>query len=165
MASEAAAGSLSSTFNKLNHWRHNLMDFTMIVGAIGLVVASGGSMGLLDPIGIFAQMHFPSMESLAAIPDFLTGAFQSVADGTLLTSTASVAADPHAMHAVAETAAHTVHAAAEAFTSEWDWFASLADPVRDQMITDAATFGMPLQDYIADWCAQQNILSAAAPGL
>ena len=50
---------LSQKFNKLNHLRHTIMDFSMLFVAIGAVVAGAGPLvGILDPITPFIKMHF-----------------------------------------------------------------------------------------------------------
>ncbi len=172
---ESSGFSLSDTFKKANHYRHMLMDFTMITMAIGTVVATGGMFGLFDPIGLFLNMHIPSPSDIGSIGSFVTDAFSNAANGTFITDAALTA--PHAVHgvgaashAVTAGAVHTAHAtgavaasstaaahgglhgAHSLFANQWDWFGSLAGNVQDQFITDAASFGMPLEQYIEDWC-------------
>lgn len=91
------SNSLSETFSKVNHVRHILMDVAMFTAAVGLVVSTGGVLGLLDPIGVFLNMHIPAMADLAAIGDFASNAFQSAAEGLFWTDAALM--DPHSIHA------------------------------------------------------------------
>lgn len=90
--------SLSEIFSKVNHARHILMDVAMVTAAIGLVVSTGGFAGILDPIGIFAQMHIPSMADLGSIGTFIGDAFTNAANGVFMTD--AVLLDPHSAHAM-----------------------------------------------------------------
>ena len=90
--------SLSEKFSKLNHARHILMDVAMLSAAIGLVVSTGGFAGILDPLGIFAQMHIPSMADLSAIGTFIGDAFSNAANGVFMTD--AMMMDPHSVHAM-----------------------------------------------------------------
>lgn len=89
--------SLSETFSKVNHVRHILMDVAMFTAAVGLIVSTGGVAGILDPIGIFLNMHIPSMADIAAIGDFASNAFASASEGLFMTDAAFM--DPHSVHA------------------------------------------------------------------
>lgn len=89
--------SLTETFSKVNHARHILMDVAMLSVAVGLVVSTGGLSGIFDPIGLFAQMHIPSMADLSAIGTFIGDAFTNAANGVFMTD--AVLLDPHSAHA------------------------------------------------------------------
>lgn len=89
--------SLSETFSKVNHAHHILMDIAMFSAAVGLIVSTGGVAGILDPFGVFLNMHIPNLSDLAAIGDFVSNAFQSAADGLFMTDAAFI--DPHSVHA------------------------------------------------------------------
>ena len=90
--------SLSEIFSKVNHARHILMDVAMVTAAIGLVVSTGGAAGIIDPIGLFAQMHIPSMSDLSSIGTFIGDAFANAANGVFMTD--AVLLDPHSAHAM-----------------------------------------------------------------
>ncbi len=95
-AKTASDGSLSDTFNKVNHWRHVLMDISMIGMAIGAIVATGGSAGFLDPLLGWAKMHFSGIpDVLMSGPEFLTDAFEQASNGTWFTG---LETDMHSGH-------------------------------------------------------------------
>ncbi|MFP4314508.1 MAG: hypothetical protein ACLFR0_09330 [Alphaproteobacteria bacterium] len=89
--------SLRETFSKVNHARHILMDVAMMSAAIALVVSSGGLFGIVDPIGVFLNMHVPAMSDLAVIGDFTANAFNNAANGLWVTDAAFL--NPHSVHA------------------------------------------------------------------
>ena len=77
--------SLSEAFSKANHFRHFIMDLSMIGMAIGAVVATSGVFGLFDPLWGFAKMHISGLPSLLDTPNFLVGAFEQASNGTWFT--------------------------------------------------------------------------------
>jgi hypothetical protein len=89
--------SLKKAWKTFTHVRHTLMDVSMITFAIGALVATGGVVGILDPVSIFLQMHIPSIEHLAAIGDFASTAFENASNGFFMTENAWL--DPHSLHA------------------------------------------------------------------
>ncbi|MFN3700286.1 MAG: hypothetical protein ACK4VI_02035 [Alphaproteobacteria bacterium] len=113
--------SLSEKFAKVNHWRHNLMDIAMIsvvLGSVATMVTTGIPIGLLDPVGMFASMHIPSIDGIMALGSVFDGAVHAFDNGVLFTD--ALWTDPHAAmghsaHAAhAGHAMHTAHAAAAA---------------------------------------------------
>lgn len=82
MAKERNELSLREAWSKANHWRHHLMDFTMLTMALGALVATGGVTGLLDPVGIFLNMHIPAMSDLSAIWSGLEGMYSAAMEGS-----------------------------------------------------------------------------------
>lgn len=113
------ADSLKDSFKKANHVRHTIMDIamlTMVAGTIASMAMTGVPIGLADPVGMFASMHIPSVENIAAIGDAgnaLAGAFTN---GTWMTD--AFMADPHALMGHAGHAAHGASVAAEPVLSE-----------------------------------------------
>lgn len=119
---EAKGSSLSQTFKQVNHYRHILMDVAMFSSAIAAVVATGGAFGLLDPVGIFLNMHIPAMSDLGAIGTFLSEGYANAASGVLFTDAAAGVSVSHAAHAASSaaavsTAAEAAHAGHEMVTS------------------------------------------------
>jgi hypothetical protein len=85
-ASAEAKGGLKSAFQKANHWRHIIMDISMVGMAVGLIVASGGMTGFLDPLWAFAKMHVSGIPDLFTHgPAFLADAFNNAANGVWFT--------------------------------------------------------------------------------
>lgn len=102
--------SLSGTFNKLNHWRHILMDISMIGMAIGALVATGGKIAFLDPFVAWLKMHFAGLAPLMnGLPEFLHQAGASAGQGVWYTG---ADASMHAMHGGAQMAHPATHGAA-----------------------------------------------------
>lgn len=97
MASEEGGGrSLTETFKKVNHWRHWLMDISMIGMAVGAVVASGGTFGFLDPIASWMKMHVTGIpELLEHGGEFIEVASAQAGEGTWYAGTEI---DHSAMH-------------------------------------------------------------------
>ena len=88
--------SLSETFSKVNHARHILMDvamLTMVLGSVATLVTTGIPVGPFDIAGMFASMHFPSVDNIMAIGDAFQGVADSAANGTWMTG--NFMADPH----------------------------------------------------------------------
>lgn len=68
---------------------------------------------------------------------------------------AAVSGAPH--HTAAAATAGHLHGAASLAGNQWQWFSTLTDMARTNMMADAAFFGVPLDQYMADWCAQNGI--------
>lgn len=66
-------------------------------------------------------------------------------------------------HGVAATAGHLHGAASAAVTNQWQWFGGLTEVARNSMVADAAFFGVPLDQYIADWCTQKGVSFGMSP--
>lgn len=93
-----ASGGLTSMFKKANHWRHTLMDISMLGMAIAGLVATGGATGFLDPVWAFLKMHVSGIIPLfQAAPGFLESAFHQAGHGVWFTGAQS--AGHSAMHA------------------------------------------------------------------
>ncbi len=100
MAATAGDSSISDTFNEINHWRHILMDFSMVGMAVGALVATGGASGFLDPIAGWAASHVTGIPTLlGGGQEFLASAFEQAADGVWYTG-AETGMDhmDHSMH-------------------------------------------------------------------
>lgn len=82
--------SLSEKFHTFNHVRHTLMDISMIGMAIAGLVATGSAIGFLDPIWAWMKMHVSGIPGLAALPDFISAAGESLSDGAWFTGTEPV---------------------------------------------------------------------------
>jgi len=100
-AATADGFSLSKTFKRANHWRHILMDISMIGMAVGALVATGGASGFLDPIWGWMKMHVMGIPELfSSGGEFLSNAFEQATQGTFFTGVetnmhgAGVHADP-----------------------------------------------------------------------
>jgi hypothetical protein len=156
MATEAASGSLSSAFNlkSLLHVGHSLMMVSMAAAAISMVVSSGGAVGFLDPFMPFFDMFIPEAEHLAAIPDFISSAYDSAVNGTWLTDQAfNLAADPHAAHVASAAQAGEVLSHHHACTDQGQKFAEwmLGDPSEITALNqDAQAVGMNVWDYFVE---------------
>lgn len=85
MAATAASPSLTDTFKKANHWRHHIMDASMLLLAIGAAVTAAGPMvGIFDPITPFLKMHFEGfLMAPDILSDFIPDAFDNLGDGVL----------------------------------------------------------------------------------
>lgn len=62
-------------------------------------------------------------------------------------------------HAGAAAAGH-IHGAASAAAgmgNQWQWFGGLTEMARSNMMADAAFYGVPLDQYITDWCSQNGV--------
>ncbi len=105
-----------SAFHKFQHWRHRLMDISMLGLAVGAFAASGGTTALLDPVMAWIKMHFVGLAPLLTDgPGFLSSAFQQASQGVWFTG---AQANMAAMHAPAMGAAaapavmdHSMHMA------------------------------------------------------
>lgn len=110
MAEAASSDSLADKFKKANHYRHILMDISMIGMAIGGLVAtaaSGGTLAFLDPIGQWIGMHFSGLGGYLQIGEFFNIAAESAQYGTYATdSFFTLDHAAHGAHSVAEHAAH-----------------------------------------------------------
>lgn len=85
---DAGDSGLKKAFKTANHIRHTLMDLSMIGMAIGALVATGGAVGLFDPVIAFFKMHVSGIPALfTAGPEFLTDAFNNAMEGTFFTGT------------------------------------------------------------------------------
>lgn len=136
MADAAAGTSLKDTFKKVNHWRHRLMDLSMIGMAIGGLVTTGGAMGLLNPVLGWAQMHFSGLPALLFDgPEFLADAFSNAADGVFLTDTAPDMSGMHDMGGGMETHAD----------------AGFSDIQETQIQDQAERFGVDPDEYKQGW--------------
>jgi len=60
-------------------------------------------------------------------------------------------------HGAAEMAGMVGHIHSAAMTNQWQWFGGLSQMAQGNMIADAAYFGMPLDQYVADWCAKNGL--------
>lgn len=81
------------------------------------------------------------------LPNHLTDMFASAVTGT-------------STHTAAAAAGHLHGAAGAALTNQWQWFGSLLPMEQSKMIADAAFFGMPLDQYVSDWCADNGVTFA-----
>lgn len=89
--------SLKEAFSKVNHIRHIMMDVAMFTAAVGALVATGGAIGVFDPVSIFLGMHIPDISNIMAIGEYVGVAFENASNGFWVTQNAFM--DPHALHA------------------------------------------------------------------
>jgi len=101
------ADTLKDNFKKANHIRHTIMDIamlTMVAGTVASMAMTGIPIGLADPVGMFASMHIPSIENVAAIGDAGSALVDAFSNGTWVTD--AFMADPHSVMGHAGHAAH-----------------------------------------------------------
>lgn len=156
---------LSQKFNKLNHLRHTIMDFSMMFMAIGAVVAGAGPLvGILDPITPFIKMHF---EGWLMAPDvlssFIPDAMSNLDAGTWLSGVDPV--PMHAMHgmagaATADAVGHAAHMGLEAQNAQFaQWVNGMLPEQLAEMKAEASDiYGMSLSEY-----HRANFLDHAQP--
>lgn len=160
---------LSQKFNKLNHLRHTIMDFSMMFMAIGAVVAGAGPLvGILDPITPFIKMHF---EGWLMAPDVLSN-FIPDAMTNLEAGTWASGIDPVSMHDMhgaagaasgAEAIGHAGHAAHMGLEAQNAQFAQWVDGMSPEQLSEINAeardiYGMSLSEY-----HRSNFLEHAQP--
>lgn len=111
---QEGGGTLSSAFNKISigsilHAAMVVAMGTMALAGVASLMATGMPVGVFDAVGMYLNMHIPSMENLAMLGDAAGGIWDSALQGQWVTS--GFWADPHALMAHG---AHTGHAAAAA---------------------------------------------------
>lgn len=147
--------SLSQTFNKLNHFRHTIMDFSMIFMAIGAVVAGAGPLvGILDPITPFIKMHFQGwLMAPDALSQFIPDAMSNLDAGTWF-SGIDASSSMHNMHGMAaasvpDAMGHAAHSAGMMADTGFDQWVEGMSPEQLSAIKSEANgiYGMSLKDY------------------
>ncbi len=157
---------LSQKFNKLNHLRHTIMDFSMLFVAIGAVVAGAGPLvGILDPITPFIKMHFQGwLMAPDVLSNFVPDAMSNLSNGTWLSGID--AAPMHEMHGMvssagaADTLGHAAHMGMEAQGAQFaDWVNGMSPEQLSEISAEAKdVYGMSLSEY-----HRSNFLNHAGP--
>lgn len=90
----AETHSTSKTFFHAAHFMMYATMFTMIAQNLASMAVTGVPIGLLDPVGMLANMHIPSVEGIAALGEAGGALMDAAANGTWVTDSFFI--DPHA---------------------------------------------------------------------
>lgn len=136
-------------------FQHSVMGFDIMTGGLG-------SMGLaaanfLDDFELTSELAAGLAEgsqeliSGSAISTMPQG-YHMMPDGSLMANNPSEVASSFSGGADA-----AIAASAQIFSTPMDWFNSLPEVEQIAMRQDAIDFGIPFDEYVADWCATNHI--------
>ncbi len=138
-------------------FQHSVMGFDIMTGGLG-------SMGLaaanfLDDFEITSELAAGLAEGAkemiadSAISTMPEG-FHLMSDGSLMANNPSDIASASLSSGVTE---NVVEASAQIFSNPMDWFNTLPEVEQITMRQDAIDFGIPFDEYVADWCANNHV--------
>lgn len=157
--------SIKNTFNLKSLFSFHTVMWVGMAGMALMMMGSYPSATVLDWV-ISVPLHIVQgtvhmftgggLETMSALwNNAMAGNILPNHMGDMLAS-AVTGTSPHTAAAV--TAGH-VHGAA-AITNQWQWFGSLMPFEQSKMIADATFYGVPLDQYVSNWCAENGLTFA-----